>query len=121
MGATLDAHDVAALYAAFNAREIDVLLARMTPDVDWANGYEGGRVHGVEAVRAYWTAQFEQIDGRVEPVGVTTAPDGRVRVDVHQVVHDRAGRLLGDRMVVHVYTVSDDGRIARMEIEEPAS
>jgi hypothetical protein len=32
------------LYEAFNTREVDACLAGMTPDVDWANGWEGGRV-----------------------------------------------------------------------------
>ena len=34
------------MYAAFNRREIDTVLAAMHPDVDWPNGWEGGRVHG---------------------------------------------------------------------------
>ena len=37
-------------YEAFNARDIDSALAAMTPDVDWANGWEGGRVVGHDAV-----------------------------------------------------------------------
>ena len=41
------------LYEAFNARDIDTCLAAMTPDVDWANGWEGGRVVGRDAVRDY--------------------------------------------------------------------
>ena len=39
------------LYDAFNARDIDTCLAAMTPDVDWANGWEGGRVAGRDPVR----------------------------------------------------------------------
>ena len=39
------------LYQAFNARDVDTCLAAMTPDVDWANGWEGGRVVGRDAVR----------------------------------------------------------------------
>jgi len=38
------------LYAAFNARDIDRCLAGMHPDVNWANGMEGGNVHGHEGV-----------------------------------------------------------------------
>ena len=37
---------LAAAYAAFNAREIDTVLALLDPDVDWPNGLEGGRVLG---------------------------------------------------------------------------
>ena len=39
--------------AAFNARHIDALLEQMTPDVDWPNAWEGGRLHGREQVRDY--------------------------------------------------------------------
>jgi ketosteroid isomerase-like protein len=102
-------------YDAFNARDIDAAIALMRPDVDWPNGMEGGRVLGRDAVREYWTRQFEVIDSRVEPQGFTTDPDGRVVVDVHQVVHDPAGGLLSDGYVKHVYTVRD-GLIERMEI-----
>ncbi len=30
-------------YRAFNARDIDRALAVMTDDIDWPNGWEGGR------------------------------------------------------------------------------
>ena len=102
-------------YEAFNARDIDSALVLMHPDVDWPNGMEGGRVLGRAAVREYWTRQFQVIDSRVEPEGFTTDADGRVAVDVHQVVHDAAGELLSDGHVKHVYTVRD-GLIERMEI-----
>ncbi len=32
-----------AAYAAFNQRQIEVVLAMMHSDVDWPNGMEGGR------------------------------------------------------------------------------
>ena len=102
-------------YGAFNARDIEGALALMHPDVDWPNGMEGGRVLGRAAVREYWTRQFEVIDSRVEPEGFTTDAEGRVVVDVHQVVRDTAGELLSDGRVEHVYTIRD-GLVERMEI-----
>lgn len=102
-------------YAAFNARDIDGALAAMHPDVDWPNGMEGGRVHGHRAVREYWTRQWRLIDPRVEPQGFTTEADGRVAVDVRQVVRDRTGALLKDEMVQHVYRL-EDGLVRAMEI-----
>ena len=102
-------------YAAFNARDIDGALAAMHPDVDWPNGMEGGRVHGHRAVREYWTRQWGLIDPRVEPRGFVTEADGRIAVDVRQVVRDRAGALLKDEMVQHVYRL-EDGLIRAMEI-----
>src|SRR5215208_116934 len=44
-------------YAAFNARDIEVVLSLMHQDVEWPNGMEGGYVYGHEGVRAYWTRQ----------------------------------------------------------------
>jgi len=104
-------------YAAFNARDIDAALATLHPAVDWPNAWEGGRLNGHVAVRAYWIRQFAAIDGHVEPRGFATAPDGRIVVDVHQVVRDLDGTLLFDGMVQHVYTVRD-GVILRMDVRE---
>jgi ketosteroid isomerase-like protein len=103
------------VYAAFNRREVDVVLAEMHPDVDWPNGWEGGRVLGKAAVRHYWKRQFEELDPRVDPQKFTTEADGRIAVAVHQVVHDKAGKLLADQMVQHVYEIRD-GLIRSMEI-----
>jgi hypothetical protein len=103
-------------YRDFNARRIDAVLARMQPDVDWPNGMEGGRVHGYDEVRAYWTRQWSTIDPHVEPVKIEFGQDGRGTVEVHQVVHDREGNLLADSLVHHVYTFRD-GLIEHMEIE----
>jgi len=103
------------LYRAFNARDIDAVLARLAPDVDWPNGMEGGRVFGHDGVRAYWTRQWALIDPRVEPRGFERDAAGRVVVEVHQVVRDLAGAIRSDRLVRHVYALSD-GLIRRMDI-----
>jgi limonene-1,2-epoxide hydrolase len=95
-----------ALYAAFNARDIDRCLAGMQPDVIWANGMEGGSVHGHEGVREYWTRQWKLVDPHVDPQGFQT--DGnKVTVDVHQVVRDMDGSLIADQMVKHVFTIEN--------------
>jgi len=104
-------------YAAFNARDIDTVIAVLHPDVDWPNAWEGGRVRGHAAVRSYWARQFEAIDGRVEPQGFALAPDGRVVVDVHQVVRDRTGAIIADGSVQHVYRLQE-GLIDHMEVRE---
>ena len=104
-------------YKAFNARDIDTVLTYMHPDVDWANGMEGGRVHGHEGVREYWTRQWGLIDPHVEPTAFRMEEDGKITVDVHQVVRDLAGTILADTMVQHVYQVRE-GLITRMDIRE---
>jgi hypothetical protein len=107
------------LYDAFNARDIDAVLAAMTDDVDWPNAWEGGRLHGPEAVRDYWTRQWAAIDPRVEPVEIAPRPDGRHAVEVQQVVRDLSGEVVAAGTVVHVYALRD-GLVARMDVEEPA-
>jgi ketosteroid isomerase-like protein len=103
------------VYAAFNRREIETVLAVMNDDVDWPNGMEGGRVRGKAAVRDYWTRQFKVLDPRVDPQDFVAEPDGRIAIDVHQVIHDKSGQLIVDQMVRHVYEICD-GMIRSMEI-----
>jgi ketosteroid isomerase-like protein len=106
-----------AAYRAFNARDIDTILAMMHPDVDWPNGMEGGRVNGQENVRRYWMRQWGILEPHVEPVGIEEDEARRSVVRVHQVVRDLAGNLVVDQFVEHVYTIRD-GRIERMDIRE---
>jgi hypothetical protein len=105
-------------YGGFNARDVDTVLAAMHPDIDWPNGWEGGRVHGREAVRDYWTRQWAAIDPHVEPVGFDTDEAGRTVVKVHQVVRDLNGNVIADGMVEHVYLI-EDSLIKSMEIRMP--
>ena len=104
-------------YDAFNQRNLDAALALMAPEVDWPNGMEGGRVHGREGVREYWTRQWAMIDPHVDPVEMAPDEQGRIVVDVHQVVRELSGKLLMDQMVQHIYTIRD-GLIERMDIAE---
>jgi hypothetical protein len=103
------------MYADFNRREIESVLVKMHPDVDWPNGWEGGREHGKEAVREYWTRQFKAVSSNVEPQSFRTDEEGRIVIEVHQVVHDLEGKLLSDSMVEHVYTI-ENGLVRKMDI-----
>jgi hypothetical protein len=105
------------LYTAFNARDIDSVLSALHPDVDWPNGWEGGRVHGHDAVREYWTRQWAVLDPNVTPIAFTTDADGRTVVEVHAVIRDRDAQLLADHKVQHIYTF-EAGLIRHMEIRE---
>jgi ketosteroid isomerase-like protein len=102
-------------YAAFNARDIDAALAIMTPDVAWPRAFKGGFVRGPEAIRAYWTEQWSEIDGKVEPVAFHPEDAGQILVHVHQVVRDLAGTVLADEHVGHRFTF-ERGLIKAMEI-----
>jgi hypothetical protein len=104
-----------AVYAAFNARDVDAVIAAMHPDVDWPNAWEGGRVRGHDAVREYWRRQFAEIDPRVEPQAFALTDDGRVAVEVRQIVRSRGGDLLAEQTVTHVYAFRD-GLVERMDV-----
>ena len=104
-------------YQAFNNRDIDAVLAVMHPEVDWPNGMEGGYVHGHAAVRAYWARQWGIIDPYVDPRAFTPDEDGRLIVDVHQVVRDLTSSIISDQMVQHIYRI-EAGLIRHMEIRK---
>jgi nuclear transport factor 2 (NTF2) superfamily protein len=103
------------VYHHFNTRDMETVLASMHENVMWANGMEGGHVHGRDAVRDYWTRQWAMIDPHVEPVAFSKGPRNEVIVEVHQVVRDLNGNLLLDQMVGHIFTI-EDGLVRRFDI-----
>ncbi len=107
------------VYDRFNARDMEAVLAGMHEDVMWANGMEGGHVHGRDGVRSYWTRQWAMIDPHVEPVSFSRGEDREVIVEVHQVVRDLQGNLLADKTVGHVFRI-EDGLVTRFDIREAA-
>ena len=76
------------IYDRFNARDIDGVLTVLTDDVAWANGMDGGYVHGREAVREYWTRQWTMVSPHVEPVGFHRTAEGAIIAEVRQSVRD---------------------------------
>ena len=103
------------LYSQFNAREMEAILASLHPEVVWANGMEGGYVHGRSGVREYWTRQWAMIDPRVEPINFTEGDEGAIEVEVHQVVRDLEGRILLDKTVGHIFHL-ESGFVRRFDI-----
>lgn len=117
-----DVEMIKRIYASFNARDIDAVLAVLSDDVVWANGMEGGHINGREAVRDYWTRQWAVISPHVEPVAFEETPDGAVAVEVIQSVFDLEGRPLEnqshglkDKTVTHVFRMQGD-KIVRFDI-----
>lgn len=114
------------MYARFNARDIDGVLAALSDDVAWANGMDGGHEHGLAAVRAYWTRQWAQVSPRVVPVSFSERADGTLLVTMQQSVRDLDGNPLQgqthglhDKLVGHVFTF-ETGKVVRFDIEEVA-
>lgn len=116
---TSDESLIRSLYAGFNRRDMEAVLAALADDVAWANGMEGTHVHGRDAVREYWTYQWSVIDPAVDPLSVARADDGATVVDVHQVVRDLEGKVLLDEVIQHAFRVQD-GRVVRFDILGPS-
>lgn len=112
------------LYDRFNARDIDAVLSVLTDDVAWANGMDGGHVHGHEGLREYWTRQWSMVSPHVQPVSFHRSEDGSITAEVIQSVHDLDGNPLQgqthgltDKTVGHVFRLRG-GKVARFDIQD---
>ena len=112
------------LYDRFNSRDVEGVLTALADDVAWANGMDGGHVHGRDAVRDYWTRQWAVVSPHVVPVAFRDADTGVVTVEVIQTVFDLDGLPLSgqshglkDKRVTHVFVVAGD-KIARFDIQD---
>lgn len=119
-----DAEIIKRIYHSFNARDIDGVLAVLSDDIAWANGMDGGHVHGREAVRDYWTRQWAVVSPHVEPVAFDDGEDGVVAVEVIQSVFDLNGQPLEgqthglkDKTVTHIFRMEGD-KIVRFDIQD---
>lgn len=119
-----DIEVVEQMYDRFNARDIEGVLAFLTDDVAWANGMDGGHVHGLDAIRDYWTRQWAMVAPHVEPVSIAPIADDAVLAEVRQTVRDLDGNPLEgqthglkDKTVGHVFRFRS-GKVARFDIRE---
>jgi hypothetical protein len=95
-------------YRLFNDREIDELLCMMTEDVEWPDVANGVVLHGKDAIRPYWEAQFATVDPEVRPTAFIQAGDDLVAV-IDQRIRDLQGEVLTPPAVIfHRYTFSGD-------------
>ena len=111
---------IADIYFAFNQRNIDGALARMSESISWPKASEGGRIVGKDEIRAYWSRQWKEFDPHVEPMEMIDRGAGKIDVKVHQLVKSLGGAVLSDGEVWHRYTVAD-GLIERMDLGESAA
>jgi len=103
------------MYNAFNARDIDTVLAGMHRDVDWPNGWERGRIHGHQAIRDYWTRQWKAVDLQVDPIAFDSDNAGCTIVRLHELVRDLEGNFISVGVLEHVFRM-EDGLVRSMEI-----
>jgi hypothetical protein len=106
------------IYRDFNTRNTEGVLEHLAPGVDWPNGMTGGREHGREAVRRYWTKQWSEVDSRAEPLAIDFDQSGNAHVRVDLLVKALDGKVLMNRQAEHVYEF-EGPFISRMTIVEP--
>jgi len=113
------------IYERFNAKDIDGVLAALADNVVWANGMDGGHVHGHEGVHDYWTRQWAMVNPRVEPVAFQQTEDGVITVEVIQTVFELDGQPLTDqthglkdKTVMHIFCVDSSDKITHFDIKE---
>lgn len=102
------------LYRAFNRRELDRVLAALSPSVRWPNVREKTQLSGHAAIRSYWLAQLETIEPHVEPVEFAER-QGEVAVRVRQVITVKATGQVSESNVTHTYAF-DQGLVASMVV-----
>ncbi|WP_406219033.1 nuclear transport factor 2 family protein [Streptomyces canus] len=108
------------MYDVFATDEREALVPHcLAPDVDWPNMLDGGRLHGREAVRAYWARQFAAGHPlvRLEWLG-SDGLAGAVAVTVQLGVRDASGERWTRETVEHVHRFGEDGLVVRMDVRE---
>jgi ketosteroid isomerase-like protein len=112
-----DAHALLTkVYDAYNRRDYTAFFALLTPDVDWPDLIDGGRLLGREALRAYWVRNDKLITVDIAVVSIAILSDGRVVAEANQIVRNLAGQVWSDTCVRHTFTLRD-GLVARLEVE----
>lgn len=105
-----------AIYQAFNDRDLDAVTSAMTEDVDWPNGWEGGRLIGRAEVRRYWERQWMAVRPTALVTAIHERPDDTVAVRVRQVFRGPDGTVLERSEAVHVHEFEGD-LVRRMRVE----
>ncbi len=102
-------------YAAYNIQDVEALLARVSDDVDRPDD-DGGRLHGKEEVRTYWTEQWTRIRTHDEPVSFDQLTDGRIAVHIRQVVRSLDGSIVSRGDFLHIHRI-EHMRISCLDIK----
>ncbi|MGX1476757.1 UNVERIFIED_CONTAM: hypothetical protein RKD50_005565 [Streptomyces canus] len=107
------------MYEVFATDERDAFMSRcLAPDVDWPNMLDGGRLHGREAVRAYWAGQFAAGHPLVRLEGLRSDGLAGAVATVRLGVRDASGERWAGETVEHVYRFGEDGLVVRMDVRE---
>ena len=106
---------LAALYEAYNRRDIPTMVAALDPEVEWMDLLNGSPLKGAGAVADYWTDQFAMMATEVTPLAIDVLPDGRLVVTAAQTLKKLDGTLWANQRVTHVITFGENELIRRMD------
>lgn len=110
------------MYEVFSTDEREAVMQRcLASDVDWPNVLDGVRLHGREAVRAYWARQFAAGHPLLRLEGLRPDKDGAAVVaTVRPGMRDASGDRWAQETVEQVYRFDADGLVARMDVRAGA-
>lgn len=110
------------MYEVFSTDGREAFMQRcLAPDVDWPNVLDGVRLHGLEAVRAYWARQFATGHPLVRLEGLRRDADGEAVVaTVRLGMRDSSGERWAEETVEHVYRFDGAGLVTRMDVRAAA-
>ncbi len=108
-----------ALYRAANDRDVEGVVENLAPGVAWTDIVTGKPVHGRDAVRDAWQAQWQKVQLSVEPMRINVDADGTAHVVVDQLVKSLAGEILQNKQVEQVFEF-EGPFISRMTIVDLA-
>lgn len=111
------------MYEVFSTDEREPFIERcLAPEVDWPNVLDGVRLHGREAVRAYWARQFAAGHPLVRLEGLRPDADGEAVVaTVRTGMRDPSGDRWAEETVEHVYRFDRGGLVTRRDVRTRSS
>ncbi|MBX3479140.1 MAG: nuclear transport factor 2 family protein [Caulobacter sp.] len=105
-------------YEAFNRRDVEGMAARVHPQADFADLFDGGRVVGREALIVHWRRVLGLIRGELTLVSAKASSDGAFMVAFRHQITNPEGRLWDDGEETLRYEFLD-GLISRMDRPDP--
>ncbi|MGD1899805.1 MAG: nuclear transport factor 2 family protein [Phormidesmis sp.] len=102
-------------YTAFNRQDIKALLAFISDGVSWPDDDDDHRLHGKDAVRAYWLKKWETTRPYDKPVAISALSEEVSVVRIEQLVYDLDGAVISEGIFEHTFEIKDR-LIVRMDL-----